>query len=316
MIGSLTKGARLGFIGVGAMGLPMVGRLMKAGYSLIVWDHSLERLDAARQIGAETAGSPAEVARSAEIVFLCLTDVSAVETVALGFDGVSSVPQPRSIVVDFSSIPPDSTRSIAARLKAANGMSWVDAPVSGGPTGAKNGTLAVMAGGEQADLERVRPYVLSLSQRFTHMGPIGAGQATKLCNQIIAACAMVVISEATRFAVDVGIDAARLPEALAGGYADSIPLQLFVPRLANDEDQPAVGPVSIILKDLDAIADVAREHATPLPMVSLAAQMFRLLRSSRGPNSDVLDIFKLGEPLHDGSSAAIERYRRGKTRLS
>ena len=126
MIDSLAKGARLGFIGVGAMGLPMVGRLIAAGNSIIVWDHSSERLDAARQIGAETAGSPAEVARSAEVVFLCLTDVSAVEAVALGFDGVSSVPQPRSIVVDFSSIPPDSTRSIAARLKAANGMSWVD----------------------------------------------------------------------------------------------------------------------------------------------------------------------------------------------
>ncbi len=116
---------------------------------------------------------------------------------------------------------------------------------------------------------------------------------------------MAVISEATRFAVDVGIDAARLPEALAGGYADSIPLQLFVPRLANDEDQPAVGPVSILLKDLDTIVDVARQHATPLPMASLAAQMFRLLRSSRGPNADVLDIFKLGEPLHSGLSAGI-----------
>ena len=302
MIDSSAKGARPGFIGVGAMGLPMVGRLIAAGHPVIVWDHSPERLDAARQIGAEIAGSPAEVARHAEIVFLCLTDVAAVETVALGSDGISSVPQSRDIVVDFSSIPPDRTRSLAARLKAANGMGWVDAPVSGGPTGAKNGTLAVMAGGELADLERVRPYVSALSQRFTHMGPTGAGQATKLCNQIIAVCAMAVISEATRFAIDVGIDAARLPEALAGGYADSLPLQLFVPRLAKGEDQPAVGAVSIILKDLDAIAEVARQHATPLPMASLAAQMFRLLRSSRGPDSDVLDIFKLGEPVHDGSS--------------
>lgn len=311
MIGSSAEGTRLGFIGVGAMGLPMVGRLITAGCPLIVWDHSSARLDAARQIGARTAGSPAGIAHSAEIVFLCLTDVAAVEAVVLGVDGVSSVPQSRSIVVDFSSIPPNDTRSIAARLKAANGMGWVDAPVSGGPTGAKNGTLAVMAGGDTADLERVRPYVSTLSQRFTRMGPLGAGQATKLCNQIIAACAMVVLSEATRFAVDVGIDAARLPEALAGGYADSIPLQLFVPRLANGEDQPAVGSVSIILKDLDAIADVARQHATPLPMASLAAQMFRLLRSSRGPNADVLDIFKLGEPLHDGPSAGLERDRRG-----
>ncbi len=291
-----SSSAPLGFIGIGAMGLPMVSRLIAAGHPVIVWDHSPERLDAARQAGAEVVGSAAEVGRRAEVVFLCLTDVAAVETVALGSDGLSSVPQSRGVVVDFSSIPPDSTRSIAARLKAANGLSWVDAPVSGGPPGAKGGTLAVMAGGDSADFERVRPYVSTLSQRFTHMGPVGAGQLTKLCNQIIAACAMVVISEATRFAVDVGIDAARLPEALAGGFADSIPLQLFVPRMANNTDLPAIGAVSIILKDLDTIADVARAHATPLPMASLAAQMFRLLRSSRGPKADVLEIFKLGEP--------------------
>ena len=289
------KGTPVGFVGIGAMGLPMVGRLIAAGYRTVVWDHAPERLEAAAHIGAEAAKSAAQAAHGAEIVFLCLTDAPAVEAVVLGSDGISSVLQSHTIVVDFSSIPPDSTRSIAARLKAANGMAWIDAPVSGGPPGAKNGTLAVMAGGDAADLERVRPYVATMSQRFTHMGPVGAGQATKLCNQIIAACAMVVLSEATRFAVDVGIDAARLPEALAGGFADSIPLQLFVPRMANDVDEPAIGPVSIILKDLDTIADVARAHATPLPMASLAAQMFRLLRSSRGAKADVLEIFKLGE---------------------
>jgi 3-hydroxyisobutyrate dehydrogenase len=309
MIASSKKSVRLGFIGVGAMGLPMVDRLIAAGHRPVVWDLSPQRLEAASHAGADVAGSAAEVARSADIVFLCLTDASAVETVVLGFDAPSSAPRSGAIVVDFSSIPPVRTRAIAARLKAANGMSWVDAPVSGGPTGAKNGTLAVMAGGDLADLERVKPYVLTMSQRFTHMGPTGAGQATKLCNQIIAACAMVVISEATRFAVDVGIDAARLPEALAGGFADSIPLQLFVPRMANNVEEPAIGAVSIILKDLDTIAEVAREHATPLPMASLAAQMFRLLRSSRGPNCDVLDIFKLGEPLHDGSNDGIARHR-------
>ncbi len=316
MTGSTDKSPLLGFIGVGAMGQPMVGRLIAAGYSVIVWDLSSERVDVARGIGAKAGGSAAEVARGADIVFLCLTDVSAVEMVALGPDGLSTIPQSHAIVVDFSSIPPDSTRSIAARLKAANGMGWIDAPVSGGPPGAKSGTLAVMAGGDAGDLERVRPYVSTLSQRFTHMGPIGAGQATKLCNQIIAACAMVVLSEATRFAVDVGIDAARLPEALAGGFADSIPLQLFVPRMANDVDEPAIGPVTIILKDLDTVADLARAHDTPLPMASLAAQMFRLLRSSRGAKADVLEIFKLGQPHPDAASAETVRHRREEARAS
>jgi 3-hydroxyisobutyrate dehydrogenase len=296
MVESLQQATPLGFIGVGAMGLPMVRRLLAAGHSVTVWDHVPERLAVAERAGATAADNAASLARAAEIVFLCLTDAVAVETVIFGPKGLSSVPAPQIIVVDFSSIPPDRTCSIAARLKAANGMSWIDAPVSGEATGAADGTLAVMAGGNPPDLDRVKPYVLTMSQRFTRMGAIGAGQAAKLCNQIIAACAMVVLSEATRFAVDVGIDAARLPEALAGGFADSIPLQLFVPRMANELAEPAIGPVSIIIKDLDTIADVARTHATPLPMASLAAQMLRLLRSSCGPRADVLEVYKLGEP--------------------
>ena len=220
MVGTSQQSARLGFIGVGAMGLPMVGRLVAAGYSVTAWDHAPERLVAAERAGANVAGTAAAVARATEVVFLCLTDAAAVEMVICGPDGVSSVPAPGKLVVDFSSIPPDSACSIAARLNAMNGMSWIDAPVSGGPPGAANGTLAVMAGGEATDIERVKPYVLVMAQRVTHMGPIGAGQTTKLCNQIIAACAMVVLAEATRFAVDAGIDAARLPEALAGGFAE------------------------------------------------------------------------------------------------
>ncbi len=290
------QSAQLGFIGIGAMGLPMIGRLVAAGHSVTAWDHASERLVAAERAGANVAGTAAAVARATEIVFLCLTDAAAVEMVICGPDGVSSVPAPGKLVVDFSSIPPDSACSIAARLNAMNGMSWIDAPVSGGPPGAANGTLAVMAGGEPTDIERVKPYVLAIAQRITHMGPIGAGQTTKLCNQIIAACTMVVLAEATRFAVDAGIDAARLPEALAGGFGDSIPLQMFVPRMANCLDQPTIGAVSIIIKDLDTIADVARARATPLPMASLATQMFRLLNSRSGPKIDVLEIYGLADP--------------------
>ena len=177
MVGTSQQSARLGFIGVGAMGLPMVGRLVAAGYSVTAWDHAPERLVAAERAGANVAGTAAAVARATEVVFLCLTDAAAVEMVICGPDGVSSVPAPGKLVVDFSSIPPDSACSIAARLNAMNGMSWIDAPVSGGPPGAANGTLAVMAGGEATDIERVKPYVLVMAQRVTHMGPIGARTA-------------------------------------------------------------------------------------------------------------------------------------------
>ena len=171
MVGTSQQSARLGFIGVGAMGLPMVGRLVAAGYSVTAWDHAPERLVAAERAGANVAGTAAAVARATEVVFLCLTDAAAVEMVICGPDGVSSVPAPGKLVVDFSSIPPDSACSIAARLNAMNGMSWIDAPVSGGPPGAANGTLAVMAGGEATDIERVKPYVLVMAQRVTHMAP-------------------------------------------------------------------------------------------------------------------------------------------------
>ena len=141
-------------------------------------------------------------------------------------------------------------------------MGWIDAPVSGGSKGAEEGTLAVMAGGDAADIERIRPYVLSMARRLTHMGPIGAGQTTKLCNQIIVGCAMTVLAEATRLAVNAGIDAGKLPEALAGGFADSIPLQLFVPRMVQGIHSPPLGHIATMLKDLDTVVDVARNTST------------------------------------------------------
>lgn len=285
----------LGFIGIGRMGLPMTGRLMAAGHSVTIWDIAANRIAAAEKSGAKAAAHASDVARAADIIFLCLTDEPAVEKVVFGPDGIATVRGGQKVVVDLSSIHPDGTRAMAAQLKAANGMSWVDAPVSGGPKGAAEGTLAVMAGGKETDIERVGPFILAMGQRVTRMGDVGAGQTTKLCNQIIAACSMVVMAEATRLAVDAGIDASRLPEALAGGFADSIPLQLFVPRMARNLSEPQIGPVSIILKDLEMIADVARTHSTPLPMAGLAAQMFRYLKAARGSQADVLEIFKLSE---------------------
>jgi 3-hydroxyisobutyrate dehydrogenase-like beta-hydroxyacid dehydrogenase len=213
--------------------------------------------------------------------------------VVFGPDGLATADGQGKLVVDFSSIHPDAARAIAARLKLANGMGWIDAPVSGGTVGAEQGTLAVMAGGDAADIERVRPYVLAMARRLTHMGPTGTGQTTKLCNQIIVGCAMAVLAEATRLAVNAGIDATRLPEALAGGFADSIPLQLFVPRMAQGIHSPPFGHIATMLKDLDTVIDVARDTSSPVPMAGLAAQLFRLAKSARGADADALEIYKL-----------------------
>jgi 3-hydroxyisobutyrate dehydrogenase len=286
---------KLGYLGLGMMGLPMTRRLLDAGHDVMVWNRSSGKAAGLVEAGAKLAATPRDVAGSAGIVFMCVTDASAVEQVVFGPDGLAAADGAAKLVVDFSSIHPDGARAIAARLKAANGMGWIDAPVSGGTKGAEEGTLAVMAGGDAADIERVRPYVLAMARRLTHMGPTGAGQTTKLCNQVIVGCAMAVLAEATRLATNAGIDATKLPEALAGGFADSIPLQLFVPRMAQGIHAPPLGHIATMLKDLDTVVEVARDTSSPVPMAALAAQLFRLAKTARGAEADALEIYKLSE---------------------
>jgi 3-hydroxyisobutyrate dehydrogenase len=290
---------RLGYLGLGLMGFPMTRRLLNAGYEVAVWNRSAGKAAALVEAGAQPAASPREMATTATIIFMCVTDAAAVEKVVFGPEGLAASPGDGKLVVDFSSIHPDKARAIAARLKAANGMGWVDAPVSGGTKGAEEGTLAVMAGGDAADIERVRPYVLAMARRLTHMGPTGAGQTTKLCNQVIVGCAMAVLAEATRLATNAGIDAGRLPEALAGGFADSIPLQLFVPRMVQGIHSPPLGHIATMLKDLDTAADVARDTSSPVPMATLAGQLFRLAKAARGAHADALEIYKLSDSKID-----------------
>ena len=285
----------LGYVGLGMMGAPMSRRLLEAGYKVTVWNRSDTKAAALGKAGATPADYPSTLARVSSIIFMCLTDAKAVEDVVFGPEGLATVPGTGKLIVDFSSIHPDAARSIATRLRTTNGMEWIDAPVSGGSKGAEEGTLAVMAGGDVAAIERARPFVLAMARRMTHMGPTGAGQTAKLCNQVIVGCAMAVLAEATRLATNAGIDAGRLPEALAGGFADSIPLQLFVPRMVQGIHSPPLGHVATILKDLDAVVDVAQQTSTPVPMAALASQLFRLAKTSRGADADALEIFKLSE---------------------
>jgi 3-hydroxyisobutyrate dehydrogenase len=286
----------LGYLGLGLMGLPMTRRLLNAGHDVTVWNRSPSKAAALVESGAKAAANPHDVAAKTSIIFMCLTDAAAVEEVVFGANGLASAAGAGKLVVDFSSIHPDAARSIATRLKAANGMGWIDAPVSGGTKGAEEATLAIMAGGDAADVERVRPYIGAMARGFTHMGPVGAGQTTKLCNQVIVGCTMAVLAEATRLAVNAGIDAKRLPEALTGGFADSIPLQLFVPRMVQGIHSPPLSHIATMLKDLDTVTDVAQQTSTPVPMAALAAQIFRMAKATRGADADALEIYKLSAP--------------------
>ncbi len=286
----------LGFIGTGLMGAPMARRLVAAGYPLTVWNRTASKVAPLVQAGATTGADAADVAARSEIVFTCLTDTAAMEAAVFGPCGIAAGARRGGVLVDFSSIAPDATREMAARLEAETGMSWIDAPVSGGVPGAEEGSLAIMAGGSEAAVERVRPVVMEMAQRFTRMGPSGAGQTTKLCNQVIVGCTMAVLAEATRLAENAGVDAARLPDALAGGFADSKPLQLFVPRMARAQHDPPLGQVYTMLKDLDSVRALARETTSPVPFTALAAEQFRLLTVRGGDEADALEIYKLSGP--------------------
>ena len=267
---------RLGYIGLGLMGKPMVQRLLEAGHEVTVWNRSRDKLKPVLEKGAKAAESPAAVARASEIVMMCVTDQKAEEEVLFAPHGIFDSGAKGLLVVDFSSIAPASARSFHDKLKA-RGIYLVDAPVSGGVPGAEKGTLAIMAGGRAEDIERARPVVMHLAQRFTRMGDAGAGQVAKLCNQVIVGSLFPVIAEAIRLAEAAGVDATRLPEALKGGFADSLPLQIFGARMAARNFEPPLGTNDILLKDLENAAAVARECGVPLPMARTAAELYRLL---------------------------------------
>ena len=283
---------KLGFIGIGLMGRPMTLRLLAAGHEVTVWNRSRDKLAPVVDKGARPADSPAAVARASEVLMMCVTDQRAVEEVLFGAEGVTSNGKPGLVVVDFSSIAPASARDFAARLEQ-KGVGLVDAPVSGGVAGAEKGTLAIMAGGRAEHVERVRPVVMHLAQRFTRMGDSGAGQTTKLCNQIIVGSLIAVIAEAVRLAEAAGVDARMLPEALKGGFADSLPLQVFGARMAARTFEPSIGAVSIMLKDLENAAAVAKEKTVPLPMARTAAELYRLLTAQGKGEKEISAIIDL-----------------------
>ncbi|TDG25698.1 NAD(P)-dependent oxidoreductase [Paraburkholderia silviterrae] len=273
----------LGFCGPGLMGAPMIRHLLRAGNAVRVWNRTPEKAEALVDDGAQVAATPAELAQHADVVLLCVADGAAVEQVVFGEHGLLAAVERegeggRSVrvrcIVDHSSIPPELTRELAARA-AALGVGWVDAPVSGGVAGAQAGSLAVMAGGAAQDVDAVAPILAAYAARVTHMGGPGAGQTTKLCNQAIVTATVAAIAEAVGLARRSGIDAAKLPEALAGGWADSTLLRTFVPRMTQEGLAP-IGALKTFQKDVDTVADAARQTGTPMPVAGTVQQILRL----------------------------------------
>jgi len=270
----------IGFIGLGNMGTPMVRRLLAAGHRVTVWNRTPSKAAALEAEGAGVAQTPAAVLAGSELVGICVKDGAAVEAAVFGDDGLATVPDATGkVVVDFSTIAPDEARRIGARLRQRNGAAWLDAPVSGGVPGAEQGTLICFVGGEADDLAAARPLLDVVARRVTHMGPAGAGQTTKICNQMIVAVNVLTIAETYGLARRAGVDVSQLAPALAGGFADSLPLQLFGPGMAAGVYEPVRTAVELMAKDIGIARDMAGEFGVRTPVSAFCADLYRAIRN-------------------------------------
>lgn len=299
------KASRIAFIGTGLIGTPMVERLLECGREVVVWNRTRDKLAPLLEAGAQAATSARDAAQGAALVCLCLTDTTAVEEVVFGHDGLVTVLGPQHLIVDLSSIAPDATQRMAQRLQAECGAHWLDAPVSGGTPAARKGTLIVFAGGEATDIERAAPVFDALAQRVTHMGGHGAGQLAKSCNQQLVACNLMVIAEMLAFAERSGVDASRLPAALAGGWADSLPLQVFGPRMAGNVDTPRLGAVSTFRKDIEQVVRLAESVGADIPITYAALSEYRraIVEAEVGPDADASRLIRLRRATSSASDS-------------
>jgi len=270
----------LGYIGVGLMGGPMTQRLASLGWQVRGYDIVPQR---------SSVGSVAEAAKGADVIALNLPTNDAVIDVLDMLLPVLRAPQ---LVVDFSTIPLDECRRHATQLFERTGCRWVDAPVSGGPPASAAGTLTVMAGGEESDLERLAPLMRDIAARCTRMGPLGAGLAAKMINQLIVGVGHAMLAEGVALCAKAGIDAARIPECLAGGYADSNVMKAYWPRMVQQDFAPR-GYLRQLLKDLEMVNDWAGHMKAPAPMLMQALSLYRLAASKGWSELDSSAVMKL-----------------------
>jgi 2-hydroxy-3-oxopropionate reductase len=263
-------------IGAGIMGSAIATRLLERGHRLHVFDLDTAKLTTLAALGAKPATSPAAAAEAASFVILSLNHADIVDAAVFGPNGVSQAAKPDKLLIDMSSIDPAATQRMAARLRGETGMAWIDCPLSGGAPGASAGRLTVMAGGSEQDFERGRAVMQDLCANYTLMGGSGAGQTTKLVNQLFCALAFQAVAEAVKLAEAGGVDPAKIPAALAGGRADSRIMQEFMAKFAARDYSPT-GRIDNMLKDLDSVQVFALKTRTPLPLTGAVTEIHRIL---------------------------------------
>lgn len=290
---------RIGYIGLGLMGKSIACNILRAGFPLVVHNRSRGVVEELSAKGAIPASSPAEVAEQADVIFTNLPDTPDVEKVVLGAKGILEGARAGDIWVDNSTIRPAAARSLSARL-AEKGVLALDAPVSGGDVGARNGTLAIMVGGPAEALEKVMPVFQAMGKSITHVGDAGAGQVAKAANQIMVAAQMVAMGELLVFAQKAGVNPVKVVEAIKGGAAQCWTLDIKPPRLFAGNRSPGF-KASMQAKDLNIILETAREYGIPLPSAAVDAQLYNaMLQNGMGglDNSAVIGMIEALAGIH------------------
>lgn len=265
-------------IGAGTMGGAIGKRLAETGNRLSVFDLDPEKVDALVAHGAIAASSAAEAAAASDFVITSLNAPRIVEIAVFGDQGVAAGAKPGTVIIDMSSIDPDATKELA-RKAGEFGLKWVDSPLSGGAPKAATGELTLMAGGDTDDVAEAYKVLRHVCANYTHMGPVGAGQTTKLINQVLCGLGFLAVAEATQLALDAGVDASKVPTALKGGRADSAILQEYMPRFAA-RDYRRTGRIDNMVKDLNGAQDLARRSNTSMPLTGLCAEVHRMLTAA------------------------------------
>ena len=268
---------RVGFIGLGIMGRGMARNLLKAGFPLTVWNRTASRADELVAEGATAGQDPAAVAAGSDVIITCVSDTPDVEQVILGERGVIEGVKPGALVIDMSTISPQATQVIAAKL-AERGARMLDAPVSGGSEGAARGTLSIMVGGEAADVERATPIFQAMGKTITHVGGGGSGQTVKLVNQILVVGNMLAAAEALLFAQAGGVDLQKALAAVVGGAAGSWMLSNRGPQVLARDWRPGF-TIDLQQKDIRLVLSAADKLGVPLPATSLIFQLYRTLQA-------------------------------------
>lgn len=285
-------------VGAGLMGSAIASRLLEAGCAVRVFDLDPAKVAALTAKGAVAAASPLAAAQASRFVILSLNHAEIVRAVVFGDNGVARAGTAEKVLIDMSSIDPVETEAMARRLREETGMAWVDCPLSGGVPGALAGRLTVMAGGSPEDFERAREVMQHLCANYTLMGANGAGQTTKLINQLFCAVAFQAVAEAVKLAEAGGVDPQLIPAALAGGRADNRIMQEFMGKFARRDFSPT-GRIDNMLKDLDSLQAFALKTRTPLPMTGQVVEIHRLLCAAGLGPRDSAEMMR----LFDGFSA-------------